>query len=674
MNSSDNPAEDKLRQVAEFIRTERQNDARLLLREVLIADRNNLLAWELLFHVAHNQEEKTYCLKAILSLRPDHPWAGQQLAEINRAAEVPTQVLAEADLSLLEKAPVQTQPASSGVTLEKPGKKKGPSRFLLVAAIVMVGLVCVGLAGFAIDRIGALYRTSPAGLTAAHDQTCQALIQQAVQASGSYCQQIGSNKVCYGNNILKADLSPSTSERFTQHGDVVDIGMLRSLSASPLVLDKHQWGIAVFKVLANLPNSLPGETVTLLVFGNTQLDNNNTSGSLQAFHFSSDFGQIVCNKVNLDGIMVTLPKGQGVHFMVNGTELTLVGNASLKAAKNGKMQVSLYSGAGEIVSQGQEQYFGAGQQVSVQLGGPGGSDAISPPSTPEPLSTDELNLACSMGGQYCSPSEITPVSPGEAQATVVAGLATSTSTPTLMTPTTTLPLTKTPIGTPTATYTSVVTGTNTPTPPSGTATPTHTSIPTTGTATPTRTLIPTTGTATPTRTPIPPTGTATPTRTPIPPTGTATPTHTPILSTDTPTPTHTPIPPTDTPIPPTNTPGCGQITLGTLNKSGHNLTLTITNNYGVPITITSLHVTWNRPIAQNLDTVNLNGTQIGNPMENTSPTWLPEHHSFVGPPSHRRISNGTTKTLMISFSHPPDGTGYTIQLIFDIGCPVSASR
>ena len=658
MDSSYNPAEDKLSQAAEFISTGKQEDARLLLREVLMADQNNLLAWELMFHIAHNQEEKTFCLKSILTLRPDHPWARQQLAEItppaeiNPAAEIPTQILSQANPILLGVALARTPPAPGGVTLKESKKKKEPSRFLLAAAIVIVGLVCVGMAAFTIDRVGVLYRTSPADLTAtalaAHDQTCQALIQQALQASGSSCQQMGSNKVCYGNNILKANLSPSTSERFTQRGDVVDIGMLLGLSASPLELDKDQWGVAVFKVLANLPDSLPGETVTLLVFGNTQLDN--SSGSLEAFHFTSEFGQIICNKVNLDGIMITMSKGQGVHFMVNGTELTLTGNASLKAAKNGTMQVSLYSGAGEVVSQGQEQYFGAGQQVSVQLGGPGGSDAISPPSTPEPLSPDELKLACSLGGQYCSPSEITPVSPGEAQATVEAGLATSTSTRTPTAPTKTRTLTKTPFGAPTATHTSMVTATNTP------ITPTNTPI------TPTNTPI------SPTQTPIPPTGTLTPTHTPIPPTGTQTPTHTPIP------PTHTPIPPTHTPIPPTNTPSCGQISLGTLNKSGHDLTLSITNNYGAPITITSLHVTWNQPIAQTLDTVTLNGAQIGNPMDATSPTRLPEDHPFVGPASLRRISNGTTATLTITFSHPPDMTGYTVQLGFNIGCPVSASR
>jgi hypothetical protein len=114
--------------------------------------------------------------------------------------------------------------------------------------------------------------------------------------------------------------------------------------------------------------------------------------------------------------------------------------------------------------------------------------------------------------------------------------------------------------------------------------------------------------------------------------------------------------------------------LGTLNKSGHNLTLTITNNYGVPITITSLHITWNQPVAQRLESVDLNGAQIGNPMDDTSPTYFPENHSFTGPPSRRQISNGTTATLEITFQHPPDGTGYTVQLGFNIGCPVSTSR
>ncbi|MGD0611652.1 MAG: hypothetical protein ABSB41_09060 [Anaerolineales bacterium] len=565
MSSFDNPAEGKLRQAAEFIRIGRQKEARQLLREVLVADRNNLTAWELLFNVAHNNEEKTFCLKAILTLRPDHPWARQQLTEINPAAAASPEASTQANPPLHETAPTQPAPLPGGVVPEEP-EKRNSSRFFVAAAVIIFGLLCVGLVIIAVARFGVLSRTSSPALTAtalaAHDQDCQALIQQAVQASGSSCQQIGSNKVCYGNDTIQADLIPSASERFVQRGDVVDIGLLRSLSASPLELDKHQWGIAVFKVIANLPRSLPGETVTMLVFGNTLLDNG--TGSLEAFHFSSEFGQIVCNKVNLDGIMVTMPKGQGVHFTVNGAELTLMGDASFKAAKNGEMQVSLYSGAGSIVSQGQQQYFGAGQKVSVQLGGPGGSDAVSPPSTPEPLSGDELNLACSMGGQYCSSSDISPVSPAEAQAMVDAGMATSTptasSTPA---PTSTTAFTATSIGTPTVTgsptHTPTITSTSTHTlTPTTSLTPSRTS---TGAATRTSSLTPT---KTATKTPLTPTDTYTPvpptnTYSPLPPTDTYTPapptnTYTPLLPTDTytpviPTHTHTPVLPTHTHTP-----------------------------------------------------------------------------------------------------------------------------
>jgi hypothetical protein len=652
MDSSALPAEDRLRQAAEFIRTGKPDEARALLREILIGDRNNLTAWELLFHTARNNEESAFCLRAILTLRPDHPWARAKLAEIN-----PQLVPASPGT-----APLRASPSPIRGTPEKPEGKKS-TRVMLEIGVVLASLVCLSVVVLAVERAGVLSRTSPADQTAtalaAHDSSCQSLIQQAVQASGNSCQQIGPNKVCYGNDILKAVLIPSSPERFAQRGDVVDISLLTSLSASPLVLDQHQWGIAVFKVLANLPHSLPGETVTLLVFGNTMLDKG--SGGLEAFHFSSQFGQIVCNKVNLDGIMVRVPKGQGLRFTVNGAQLTLMGDASFKASKNGKMEISMYSGAGQIVSQGREQTFGAGQKVSVGLGGPDGSDAVSPPSTPEPLSPDELAVACSLGGQYCSQSEITPVSPTDAQAMINSGLATSTPTgvntsaPTSMIAS--LPGTQTQTGTPAPTGTIASTGTPPMTP---TQAPART--PTAGVvASATMTIF----SATSTSTAVPPTATFTP----LPPTASSTPLP--------PTSTSTPIPPTATssPQPPTSTPDCAQITLGALSHSGHNLTLTITNHSGAAVTITSLHITWNTGNAVELDSVALNGSQIGSPADTSSPTLLPENYPFTGSASARQIANGSAATLTVTFASPPNGTGYTVQLAFDLGCgPISASR
>ena len=166
MDSTDHPAEDKLSQAAGFIKSGKQDDARLLLREVLMADRNNLLAWELLFHVAQNQEEKAFCLKTILKLRPDHPWARQQLAEITTPAELATQVLSDANPPQPGPAPLRTPPGSGGGTPQEPQKKKKPARFLLVAAIVFVALVCVGMVGIVVARVDYLYRNSQADLAA----------------------------------------------------------------------------------------------------------------------------------------------------------------------------------------------------------------------------------------------------------------------------------------------------------------------------------------------------------------------------------------------------------------------------------------------------------------------------------------------------------------------------
>jgi hypothetical protein len=154
----------------------------------------------------------------------------------------------------------------------------------------------------------------------------------------------------------------------------------------------------------------------MVVFGNTRLDN--TSGDLESFYFSSELGRIVCERAPYDGIMVTVPEGQGIRFIVNGAEVTLMGNASLTATKKGTMVVSLFSGAGRIVSDGQERYFGAGQQVSVSLGREDGTQSMGPPSAPKNLSPDDYNTACTLTGQYCTPEEIIPVTGEQARVLV----------------------------------------------------------------------------------------------------------------------------------------------------------------------------------------------------------------------------------------------------------------
>jgi hypothetical protein len=500
-------------------------------------------------------------------------------------------------------------------------------------------------------------------------------------------------------------------DNFRQRGDVIGVEELQRLAASPLNLAGKEWGIAVFKVMANLPRSLPGETITMLVFGNTTLDNQ--SRNLETFYFSSVLGQIECDKVPFDGLMITMPDGAGVQFTINGAELTLMGNASLKAIKNGSMEVSLFSGSANVTANGQSQLVVAGQKTSMDLGGPDGTSAVSPPSAPEPLSPEELAVACTMTGQFCSQQEITPVSPTDAQATMQAQLgitpssaatptplptSTSSLTPSLTltstrTNTTTSTLTRTPTSTRTATpaatqtstQTRTTTRTRTPTgtftrTPTRTNTTTYTSVAATATFTRTNTSA-----ATSTRTSTPnPTSTHTQTRTATS-TQTSTVTDTPTVTptstiTNTPTITSTSTQ-TDTPTitltstrtsTPTNTPlpACSNITATNLQNPGNYISLDITNSSGATARVTSMSIVWNPVLGTKLVSITLAGTTIANPNDTVSPSDFPAPNPFTGQATDRDIANGAAPTLTANFQTNPTTSGFSIVIGFDNSCQV----
>jgi len=171
--------------------------------------------------------------------------------------------------------------------------------------IGLLGTLCIGLSAFALFR-----SNNPPVDTG--QASCQKLIDQAITFTGNYCDQIGTNKGCYGNTTIQAQMVANSSERFSKRGDMVDVSQIQSISAAPLNLTTEEWGIAIFRVLANLPGSVPGETATLMVFGNTKLDK--ISNGLDSFYFSSELGQIVCDKVPFDGILINMPDGVGWTF------------------------------------------------------------------------------------------------------------------------------------------------------------------------------------------------------------------------------------------------------------------------------------------------------------------------------------------------------------------------
>jgi len=561
-----------------------------------------------------------------------------------------------------------TSGSSSMYDPPTPGRRKKQGSNLALFLFLLLFLIpLAGLAGFALYQSGNISRPVSLNLTATavaeRNASCRALIEKAMQASDDFCNGIGSNQACYGNNTIKADLEPGTTQKFSERGDIIDVDQVRRISASSLELDGNEWGVAVFRVIANLPRSLPGQTVTMVVFGNTTLDNED--GNLGSFFFSSELGQIICERAPDDGIMISVPDGEGIRFVVNGAELILMGDASITAVKNGKMEVSLFEGSAHIVSDGQGQYFGAGQQVSVPLGGENGNESVGPPSGPVPLSQDDLDTACALTGQYCSYGQITAVPADQAQQSIQQELGiTSTAT---MTRTSTS--TRTPLPTRTLTRTSTATATRTQvffpawTPsrtPTRTATRTRT-LTRTITPTPSTTSTPSqTATSTSTQTATL-TSTVTVTQTPTI-TSTATQTSTP-TSTATATATNTP------------TPTCGNVIAGSLTYPNTNeLQMDIINASGATVRMDTLYVVWvDSPISQNLIKVVLDGVEVWGGSDPDSESSFPAERAWNATPNDRDVDPGTV-SLLLQFQEDLQASGYTIEVGFDIGCSITSSN
>lgn len=111
-----------------------------------------------------------------------------------------------------------------------------------------------------------------AGPTQAED--CPAIVQNALNSANANCANTGRNQVCYGNANIAAQMRPGCGNfNFSRPGDLASIQAVESLTLTGMDTATNQWGVALMRVQAALPNSLPGENVTVLLFGNVLLQN-----------------------------------------------------------------------------------------------------------------------------------------------------------------------------------------------------------------------------------------------------------------------------------------------------------------------------------------------------------------------------------------------------------------
>jgi hypothetical protein len=205
--------------------------------------------------------------------------------------------------------------------------------------------------------------------------SCDEQVNRAIDAAAAACEALGHNQACYGNVNLTAEAQPGVTDfRFEQVGDTANVSAIRSLTLSPLDEVSGDWGVAMMKLQANLPDTLPGQNVTFVLFGDVQITNavsaENPEGfmPMQAFYLRGGVDNFDCESVPPSGLLVQTPEGVGeVTFRVNGADIRVGSTVFFQAEAGKTMAVSTFEGAAYVTSNGGTQVVLPGTWIEMGL-------------------------------------------------------------------------------------------------------------------------------------------------------------------------------------------------------------------------------------------------------------------------------------------------------------------
>lgn len=217
-------------------------------------------------------------------------------------------------------------------------------------------------------------------IAVAQQDTCPDLVAEALTATDSACTGISRNQACYGNISINAELADDTLT-FDKQGDMVDLTDIERMTLSPYIEADSSWGVALMSVQANIPDTVPGQNVTFLLFGDVDIAN--AGDAMEAFYFSSGVGTAGCKEAQ-NGILITTPEGVGtIELVANNVSIELGSTAFLTAEPAEMMTVALLGGNATVTADGESQSFEGGFQVEIPIGED--LEPTGPPTEPEEI-------------------------------------------------------------------------------------------------------------------------------------------------------------------------------------------------------------------------------------------------------------------------------------------------
>lgn len=147
---------------------------------------------------------------------------------------------------------------------------------------------------------------------------CPTIVNEAIAATGEACTTVERNQACYGNINLSATFRPNVEPTpFESAGDIAQLVNVDGIALNPLDVEEQTWGIAVLRVQANLPDTLPGQNVTMLLFGDVQVTNTGTLGAGTTLPAIANTGANIRRSPG--------PEGTIIGSLIRGDSVTVVG-------------------------------------------------------------------------------------------------------------------------------------------------------------------------------------------------------------------------------------------------------------------------------------------------------------------------------------------------------------
>lgn len=212
---------------------------------------------------------------------------------------------------------------------------------------------------------------------------CPTTVDEAILALNDICFSVGRNQACYGNGDIVAIPQSGVNINFGVPGDTAIVDDIESMSLSPYDMGVDDWGIALLVLQADLPDTLPGQNVTMLLFGDVSLANDGG-----AYYFTSGIGTPSCNQAP-NGVLIQTPEGVGeVNLTMNGINIALGSTAYLGTLEEDILTFALLEGNSTLSIDGSEVELVTEEFTTIELDEEG--NAMGEFTEPTPIEDLEL--------------------------------------------------------------------------------------------------------------------------------------------------------------------------------------------------------------------------------------------------------------------------------------------